>query len=226
MIRISTTTLESFRRVLETEYGDEAALIAQIKGVPLAPSWQMEAGSAWHRLLAGHLPKVHAEEFTTGGMLYHRMDGFVFSEAAVAAGRALIGPGVWEVKETRKPWPLGNITVVAQVDHLAFSFGSIRIQENKTKFTLPDAKDYEPSLQWRFYLWIHQAHMLRYNLFHFKEPDGGGYCEFKEVVSLKFWPYVGLEKDCLEWVNRFMEWAGERSLLSYLERESSTPEAP
>lgn len=265
MIRISTTTLEAFRRVIETEYGSEAELIAQVKGVPFKPSWQMNAGTAWHACLEGngqafrpamcesktkkgncykskneaadiaesvrlrtgspvehfqcttcgqwHVGKPTGKESESGRL---RSGEYNFDREDVSAARQQIGPGLWEVKETRL-FEVNRVpvTVVAKCDHI---FGAA-LQDNKTKFSPIDVRDYEPSLQWRFYLEIFGASFLRYNLFSFKEPKDG-YCAFKDFSTFKFWPYVGMESDCQRWLSRFIEWADGRGLMSYLHRES------
>lgn len=45
--------IESFRRVMQTEFGDEGELIRAVKGTPDAPNWMMLAGTAWHAVLDG-----------------------------------------------------------------------------------------------------------------------------------------------------------------------------
>lgn len=211
-LRVSVTTLESFRRLLQTEYGSEEELIAQIMGKPFEPTWQMRAGTAWHACLEKH-PRTGAYALCTSG-------GFSFSALHVCEALGHIGPGIWEVKAARVfdiGWHHAN--VVAQTDHCR----GLLIQDNKTKFSPADARDYEASLQWRFYLAIHGAPRLRYNLFSFKDPDEQGYCELKDILSFSFWDYAGLESDCRFWLTEFLLWAGSKNLLSYLNREGSSP---
>lgn len=205
MIRVSTTHLETFRRIEETEWGDESELIAQIMGKPFTPSWQMLAGSQWDAALSGE-PAANRYTFATEDIL---------------KARAHIGPGLWQVKDAKLATVCGQpVTVVAQVDHIL----GLTIQENKAKFSPADPKDYEPSLQWRFYLWVHGAAKCRYNLFSFADPDDDGLCRLREITSFSFFPYDALESECMEWLTRFVDWAWTRRLLPHLERESSTPE--
>lgn len=218
MLRISTTTLEQYRRLVATEWGDEAELIASIRGEPFKPSWQMEAGTAWHSVLEA--PRSHerwddATDHESGA--YYQSGDYTFNAAHVAKALEHIGRGLWEVKATRE---IEGALIVAKADHVR---GTL-LQDNKTKFSTIDPRDYEPALQWRFYLLIHDAACLRYNLFAFSEPKDG-YCALRDIVSFKFWPYPALEADCRQWVRRFIDWADSRGLLGYLERQSSTPEA-
>lgn len=207
MIRVSTTTLEAYRRLLQTEYGTEAELIAQIKGEPFKPSWQMQAGQAWDHVLSW--PGYEALGFQPA------YGGFTFDAEAWRSAKEHLGPGVWQVKATKQ---IGPALVVAQVDHIH----GMLIDEVKAKFSTPDARDYEQVLQWRFYCLIHDAPVVRYSLFDFSDPKGG-YCELRNIISFKFWSYPNLEVDCKRWVSEFLSWAESRALLGYLNRESSTP---
>ena len=208
MIRVSTTTLESYRRVISTEYGSEAELIANIKGEPFERNWKMDAGSEWDKL-------VQNTAWPDGRTRFG--NGHTFDLSAIQAAQKHIGAGVWQAKAAKI---IEGVNVVAQVDHIR---GTV-IQENKAKFSQPDAKDYETSLQWRFYLLVHDASVCRYNLFDFNDPKDG-YCELTNILSFKFWPYRSLEADCRRWLFDFMAWAEQRKLVRFLNRESSTAEA-
>lgn len=206
-MRVSTTSIEAYRRVMETEYGSEIELMAQIRGERVEMPWRVHAGSAWHAALETGQPR----DLT--------VSAYYFADDHVQAGREWIGPGVWEVKATRIFYtPYGPVTVVAQADHCRGLF----IQENKTKFSTPDARDYETSLQWRFELLVHEAALVRYNLFDFADPKEG-YCELRNITSFKFWPYAEMENDCMTWLESFLVWADTKSLLGFLERRGSTP---
>lgn len=224
MIRVSATTLESYRRVVQTEYGDEGELAASIRGKPLAPSWQMSAGQAWHGIVRAYgderydradisEPQDHGD-----GPVHVRIGQHWFDLHAVKIAAGIIGPGVWEVKATRV-WEIGGreVTVAAQVDHVR----GLHIAENKTKFSGADARTYEPSLQWRYYLAVHGAACVRYNLWHMREPKGG-YCELTDVSSFRFWPYADLESDCRRWLAEFLGWADSRDLMPFLDRAGSS----
>lgn len=222
-MRISTTMLESFRRVLFTEYGSEAELIAQVRGEPFPKRWQMDAGTAWHNCLEGqrcelkHVDDVEGEQGEWEPLFQWESGGYLFSQPAVDLSRQHVGPGIHEVKVSAV---ICGATIVAQADHVR----GLMIQDNKTKFSTCDARDYEQSLQWRLYLLIHEAKVFRYNLFDFLDPKEG-YCQLKDIISFRFWPYVGMKSDCEHWVSEFIAWAKSRNLTQYLERQSSTPEA-
>lgn len=219
MLRVSTTTLEAYRRLLTNEYAVEAELVAQVQGKPFAPSWQMQAGSAWDRLLS-YEEAESVEEVGNTHCAVHMGDFSFHAEQLYQATRHC-GPGLWQVKnnlEVFTTWGPVNLVGVADQMH------GLKIQENKAKFSTPDARDYEQSLQWRLYLWLFGASSVRYNLFYFRDPKDG-YCELTDILTFCFFPYADLEADCRSWLNDFLAWADDRDLLRYLHRESSTPQA-
>lgn len=224
MIRTSATTLEQFRRVLQTEYASADELIAQIKGKPFAPSWQANAGTAWHTLLETGVGDVPTEECPPDPEKVMKCGDYWFSRESVEYGRRYVGPGLWEVKGTQIFDINGTkVELVAKVDHI---LGCI-IQDNKTRWGKPaSCADYEPSLQWRVYLQVHKAQVMKYNLWAFFEPDGGNFCQLKDVLSVRFYRYPELEVDVRRWLGDFLWFCRERDLLGYLEREGTTPSLP
>lgn len=202
MIRISATLLEQFRRHLAYEYVPEQDIIDSVMGKPIKPTWQMEAGTAWGQALAGGPSRVGSYNFDT---------------EAVRHAQGMIGPGLWEVKATRTLDSFGVlVTLVAQVDHVN---GAV-IQENKARFGTIDAKDWEQSIQWPVYLWVHHGRKLVYNAFAFRNPTEAGYCELREVQRFPFYAYSTLEEDLQRAVNEFLDWCHLRKLTNYLHRES------
>lgn len=210
MITVRVSTLEQFRRVMTTEYAPESELIGTLHGKPPAPSWQMEAGTAWHKVLEN--PVAHAQiDFTDPAhpTQYYLSGDYTFSAEAVNAALECIGPGVREMLGSKE---IAGVRVQGTCDHMR----GLLVQDAKTKFSTPDARDYEKSLQWRLYLLIHGAACFKYNLFDFRDPKDG-YCELKDIVSFRFWPYDGMADDCAMWVKCFLDWAGQKKLLGYLD---------
>jgi hypothetical protein len=205
MIRVSTTALEQYRRLVEYEYVDEAELIAQVKGDPFATTWQMRAGTAWDAYLSRPTADFDAD--------------FTFDLEAIHKAKVHVGDGIWQVKHTRAfDTPFGEATVVGVADHIR----GLLVTDVKAKFSKMDAREYEPSLQWRLYLLIFGAAAFRYCLFDFREPKDG-YCELTDMLSFRFWPYAQMEADCNRWLADFLAWADQRDLIRFLNRESSTP---
>jgi len=214
VIRLSATTLEAYRRVVETEYASESELIASIRGERIPETWQMAAGSAWDNLLsgAGEVAVFNVDETT-----YHACGGFTFKEDHVEAARKHLGPGLWQVKvEKFIDSSLGPVCLVAKVDKVRGLF----VDEVKAKFSTVDARNYERSLQWKLYLLCHEAAAVRYSLFDFANPDKARYCDLRDIVSFRFWRYRGLEQECRQWVEGFLDWASSRGLMPFLQRPS------
>lgn len=199
MIRIRCSYLESFRRVVDTEYGNADELARAIRGNPDPPNWKMEAGTAWHARLNPATTDERSVEYD-------------FGEDDVDFAVDYIGPGVFEVPGSLEILP--GVQLLAKADHL---YG-LAIQDQKTKFSPADARDYESSLQWRVYLMIHGGAWFRYNLWSFADPKDG-YCELKGVTSFRFWPYCGMAEDVRGWAGAFLDWASSRNLLGFLERD-------
>lgn len=221
MLRISVTTLESFRRLIRTEYGSEAELIASIKGQPFEPSWQMNAGRAWDDAL--WLPADETRE--VAGTSFGRWGKYWFNLAAVQYANKLLGLGVWQIKEVEVMHVGGRrlpVQVVAHADHVR----GLEITDNKARFGTVDLSSYEHSLQWRFYLHIHQAASFRYAVWHFFDPDGGNYCDLKESMTVRFWNYPAMAEDCHRWLIEFLAWADDKDLFVYLDREGTHEPLP
>lgn len=217
MIRLRVSTLEAFRRVVETDFGDEPELIDRVR----RGQWEegtaseiMRAGTAWHKIIAEPIrfQQIGFEPVPFGGnpvpYTYFACNGFTFDDIAVEAATKHVGPGLHEV--TRRKL-FGAVEIEGTADLVC----GLSLQDHKAKFSQPDARDYEDSLQWRFYLAIHEASWFRYNLFDFKDPKEG-YCELKQIVSFRFWPYLGMEAELRGWITRFLDWAEARGLAHFL----------
>lgn len=212
MLRISTTQVEGFRLVKSTTWASEVDLIDQIQG-KFTPRWQMQAGTAFHSILEA------PESRRLPGWDRYACLGYEFRGPDIAEClKAFDRRGVFEAKETLVVDVAGEqVEVVAKCDQIL----GTAIQENKAKFGQFDYSFYEPSLQWRYYLWIFSSTSVRYNVHLFSEPkpiDGRGeLVELKSIERFAFYPYVSLAEDCTRWLGAFVEWARDRNLLRWLE---------
>lgn len=219
MIRLRTSTLEQFRRVVETSFEPEQSLIDRIvRGQwtddPDVP-WYMHAGTAWHRALADDKADdvIIASDVDECRVKY---GDYLFHPDDISEGIAHFGPGLREITG-RRSWDIGQhrVQLEGTADHL---LGRV-IQDAKTKFSDADPSDYEQSLQWRSYLLIHDCDVFRYNLFHFRDPDDAGFLKLKDVYYFNMWRYPEMESDLLGWLERFVGWARARGLTRYLEND-------
>ena len=219
MIRISVTTLEQFRRFCEYEYVALDNLVASVQRKPVEPTWQMRCGSAWDQILADTVrwpmatePKrLISDDFEC---LPITLDGFAFTPQSVWEARREVGPGIWQCRSSKVfETSLGACEVVGKADHL---YGLV-CTDVKAKFSNADPSDHDADLQWRLYCLIFGSTSFRYILCKFKEPKDGGVFELTELLPFNQWPYPRMEQDCLEWIERFFEWAAYRDLLRFLE---------
>ena len=199
-MRLRVSTLEAYRRLLQTEYGDEAELAERMRRGQWTDDgqqkWQMLAGTAWHRALAGEAPDAALMEQKPA---VYRYGGYWFAEDDIEAGRSHVGAGVKEVT--------GSIQLAgAEIEGTCDTINGLVIQDAKTKFSYPSAKDYESSLQWRLYLLIFGAKRFQYNLFCFRDPDSSGFCALTNVIQFCFWAYPQMQADCERWVREFLAW--------------------
>lgn len=201
MLRVRVSTLESFRKLCDEEFGgmSEPELVEYIKAGQTGPgSWQMDAGTEWHRLLAGG---------TMNG------SPFRFQPDDVIEARRLTGPGVMEVEVSGS---VGPLWVVGHLDHF---HGNV-VTDHKLTFSPPDPERYEPSLQWRLYLLLSETETFRYLIWEFKDKDvdaEGGLCALRAWLPMNFWTYDRLKADCEEWAHRFEEWAFHNNLTRYMQ---------
>jgi hypothetical protein len=202
-MRVSTTTLESFRLFLqpEQEWMSEADLIASIKGETVATA-RMRLGSALQSVLE------RPEAYRVDGGGYRHEDWFLPEDVVQAALRAFDRRGVWEVKATKV---YGQCTVVARADQLI----GTTIVENKATLSAFDFDKYAKGVQWRFYLDIFEAAKVTYNVFCLSEPADGP-LTLRDTHSFDLYPYAALREDCGALVQEFAAFVAARGLDEFL----------
>ncbi len=214
MITARVTHLEAFRRIMQTDFADQAELVQALKGTPVPPNWMMDAGTAFHAVLAD--PEKHREcYFGSDGEPFDLFESgdYTFSTDAVATALDVVGDGVCEVPGSKVYQTLhGPILITGTCDRIAGKC----IRDAKAKFTTPHAGDYEQSIQWRLYLDLFGADCFTYDLFAFSQPKDG-FCALRDIVSFKLWRYPSLEQDCERWVRAFVDWADIRNLLKHMQ---------
>jgi hypothetical protein len=202
-MRISTTTLESFRLFMTEDWMAEADLINSIKGVRVETD-AMRLGTAFHRIL--ETPEPHR---TVCGYF---ADGFHFPDATMQPALDLIDRrGVFEVKSTK---PYGAHTVVCKADQLVGCDGF----EHKTTCSSFDADKYLASYQWRFEMAIFGPELVRltYRVFCLEEPKEG-IVGLRGIEVVPVYRYPQLETDCADLVRRFADYVTARGLTQFLQ---------
>jgi hypothetical protein len=213
LITIRRSHLEEFRKLVDTEYGDEPRLIDAVRGLETTPTHRMLVGTAWHRLLELDTLKDRLVS-ADGGLV--TSDALLFRAQDVVEANQITGWGLREVPGARV-LDVGAtpVLITAVADHLA----GLTITDHKTTLDAPDLGSYEPALQWRVYLWVHDMRRFRYLVWHMKEPkkEGEPYA-LKGHGEASFFPYPDLVRDLTEWVARFLDWCHRHRLTEFLEK--------
>lgn len=197
-MRISTTTIESFRlwSQPDQDWMSEDSLIATIRG-EFVPTPAVLLGKAFGRVLETPEPFM-----VPGGYRYG--DYFFDSDVMCPAMALMDRRGVFEAKATRD---YGNCTVVAMADQLS----GARLIEHKTTLGTFDFDKYAASCQWRFMADIFQPVSITYHVFLLAE-DKDGSIRLRGVESFDLYPYPGLHIDCADLVRQFAAYVTTRGL--------------
>lgn len=222
MLTVRSSTIEAFRRT--TLYEGEGELIESIRRGQTdggEENEKMRAGTAWHRALRGETADHTLDlgkDFNIEDRHLEQFGDFQFRSIDIDQAIAYTGLGLCEVP-ARKVFSVGGreVALYGTCDHVR----GLVIADHKTRFSAPDPRDYEHSLQWRNYLLLHNAAVFIFHLWHMSEPDKNGLCILKDEESFKFWPYPGMRDDVCYWLHRFLLWCDGRRLTHYLERKES-----
>jgi hypothetical protein len=197
-MRISTTTLESFRLWSDPEqdWMTEQSLIDTIEG-KFTPTPAVLLGQAFGLVLED--PDRY---LVPGG--YH-CKGFSFDGSTVEPCLALIDRrGIFEAKAVRS---YGAIDVVAKADHIL----GAHLSEFKTTSSTFNFDKYEASCQWRFMVDIFQPLKVTYHVFLLDDHENG-VAELKGIESFNLYPYAKLHEDCCDLLGRFVDYVTVKGL--------------
>jgi hypothetical protein len=215
-VRISTTTLESFRlwSQPDQDWMTEESLIDTIRG-RFVPTPAVRLGKAFGAVLETperyEVPLGYV--FDDAGFLEYQ-----FSHATMAPALALMDRrGVYEAKATKE---YGPHTVVAKADQLVGG----RLVEHKTTTGTFDFEKYAASCQWRFMVDIFQPLSVTYHVFLLDDHENG-VVELRGIESFNLYPYPALHMDCCELVEAFADYATARGLDGFLNERQRAAEA-
>jgi hypothetical protein len=197
-VRISTTTLESFRLFIDPdqEWMSEEDLLATIRGV-FTPTPAISLGLAFGKVL-----EDPAKYRVPGG---YRCRGFSFDDRTIAPALALIDRrGVFEAKASKA---YGPHEVVAKADHLL----GAHLSEFKTTGSTFNFDKYADSCQWRFMTDIFEPLQVTYHVFLLDDHENG-VAELRGIESFNLYPYAALHQDCAELVARFVDYVTAKGL--------------
>lgn len=210
-MRISATTLESFRLFCEPEqeWMTEESLIATIKG-EFKPTPAVDLGRAFGKVLET------PERFLVDGG--YQCEGYSFDDATMQPCFALIDrQGVFEAKALKA---YGRHTVVAKADHLL----GAHMSEFKTTINSFDFDKYAESCQWRFMADIFEPKIVTYNIFRLDDHENG-VVTLRDIETFNLFPYVDLHQDCCELLGRFVDYVTAKGLAGILDERQRRAEA-
>lgn len=197
-MRISTTTLESYRLFMQPDqdWMSEASLIDTILG-RFSPTPAVKLGLAYGRVLED--PDRY---LVPGGYI---CQGYSFALKDVEPALAAIDRrGVFEAKGVKA---YGAVDVVAKADHLL----GTHLSEFKTTGSTFDFDKYAASCQWRFMVDIFEASRVTYHVFEL-DDHGNGVAELKAVHSFNLYPYAALHQDCGDLLTGFVSYVRAKGL--------------
>jgi hypothetical protein len=211
-MRISTTTLESFRLFMQpdNEWMAEAELMATIRG-EFVPNAKVLLGQAFgavledpdrYRIPGGYsvLPRGGSEPVVLGDD--------VMGPALALIDRPLT---IFEAKAAKR---YGRHDVVAKADQLL----GAHLIETKATLSTFDFDKYAASCQWRFMLDIFDgARKCTYRVFCLHEDERTGVVSLRSVDSFDLYPYAELHQDCAALVSEFESYVAAKGLTSVLD---------
>lgn len=214
-MRISTTTLESFRLFMDpsVEWMDEAELIASIKG-EFTGNHKVWLGLAFGSVLE------HPERYRVAGgyrVVNPRGCGetFEFGNDVMAPALALIAPGtVFEAKALGR---YGRHDVVAKADQMA----GIDLIETKTTLGQFDFHKYADGCQWKFMADIFQPARITFHVFCLTESEANGVIALKGVETFRLFPYVGMRDELDALVREFEDYVTAKGLVGLLDQRQA-----
>jgi hypothetical protein len=211
MMRISTTTLESFRLFMspDQEWMTEDDLTASIKG-EWRPNHKAMLGTAYGQVL--EKPDLHRVD---GG---YRCGDFFFGDDVVEPALVTIDRrGVFEAKATKQ---YGDCLVVAKADHML----GAHLSEYKTTLSTFDVEKYLDSYQWRFMVDIFEPRLITYRVFCLSE-NPAGQIDLRSVELFNVFPYPALHEDCCALLAEFVDYVTAKGLDGFLRDRQRVTEA-
>lgn len=214
-MRISATTLDTFRLYMDEDWMPERDLLASIRRERQA-THEMALGTAFGQVLAD------PDAYRARGGYRCEVDGETFDFGDDVMGPALdaVGPrGVFEAKATGT---YRGHTVATKADHV---YGA-ELHEFKTTTSSFDIDKYLAAYQWRFMADIFRPARITYTVFCLFESAQNGTIELRGIERFTVAPYPGMRLECESLVRRFVDYVHFRRLGTYLDPSTWTRRSP
>lgn len=210
-MRISTTTLESFRLFMQPdqEWMAEDELLATIRGQFVGNH------KVWLGMAFGAVLEHPAAYRVDGGFRVEHLRGcpesFDFGDDVMEPVFALIDEGtVFEAKATKR---YGRHDVVAKADQMV----GAHLKETKATLGYFDFDKYADSYQWRFMADIFEPAKITYHVVCLDESEANGVISLRGIESFDLYPYADVHNDCLDLVRQFEEYVTAKGLVALLD---------
>lgn len=236
MLRISTTTLEQYRKYLFEEqgykYGNAYTLVTEerlIKAIKREEpeSDAMRRGTAFHEMVENaHKYELQVNENPE----IVKVNGFYFNREVLRRAKRIIDYDFpFEVKREKVYQLDEDVMIVAKVDQ----WQGYTVNEHKTKwadvyvgddkelhlYSPFDVNEYYKSVQWKCYLDIFEADTVQYKVFEVAEYAMPWH-DYKQIIlindhvfSFKNYEYLGADISWL--INSFAQFIHDRKLEEY-----------
>ncbi len=219
-MRVSVTTLESFRLFLQEEWFTEKRFLEQLSGKFIS-TLGMEFGTSYHRLLEVGLeyPNTLVFTHTDGGKLINVSDAIINPALEFRSRHPNI---ISEIKNT-KEYLIGNDTIT--VSGICDGVEGMILHEHKTCLGF-DGDKYVNSCQYKFYFEMFGAEIVQYNVFDLianktEIKQAQNLEEFTQFIKSVEYNKIMLYKSpdnsdyCYNLVSQFVEYVKYRNLQSY-----------
>lgn len=214
-MRISTTTLESFRLFMDpsVEWMTEADLIAGIRG-EFTGNHKVWLGDAFGSVLE------HPARYQVDGGYRIKPrrspETFEFGNAVMGPALALIDRPrtVFEAKALGR---YGRHDVVAKADQMV----GIDLIETKTTLGQFDFHKYADGCQWKFMADIFQPARVTFHVFCLSESEASGVISLRAVETFRLFPYVGMRDELDALVREFEAYVTAKGLVGLLDQRQA-----
>lgn len=211
-MRISTTTIESFRLFLQpdNDWMTEAELEATIRGRFTGNH------KVWLGLAFGAVLEHPGRYRVPGGYRVANLRG---CGETFELGDEVMGPALALIDRDRTVFEAKGLKayrghdVVAKADQMS----GLRIVETKTTLSSFDFDKYAASCQWRFTLDIFGAASVTYQVACLSESEQNGVISLRGIETFTLYPYPALRADLDALVGSFEDYVTARGLRSVLD---------
>lgn len=214
MLRMSTTTLESFRLWRDGDWMAEDDLLLTIRGV-FTPTPAINLGSAFGKVL--ETPDRYRVD--GGYRITVNRQVYTFDDVTMAPALALMDHthGCFEAKATKA---YDDCLVVSKADQIV----GAHLYEHKTTCGSFDFEKYADSYQWRFMADAFEPLAITYHIFLLEDHENG-VASLRGIESFDLYPYAALHQDCADLVAAFRAYVVTKGLDGLLRQRQMDVEA-